>query len=726
MLTMEDYVYNLLNSTCLILHSPMPSLAQALKKYFGYDHFRPGQEEIINYALSHRDLLVIMPTGGGKSLCFQLPALLRQGVTIVVSPLIALMQDQVTSLQDNGIPATFLNSTLSFPEVTRRERDILTGRIKLVYLAPERLISDRGQEFLIKVHEQRSIDCFAIDEAHCISEWGHDFRPEYRRLQQLRSQFSSVSMMALTATATPRVQQDIIQQLNLRQPIVRRFSFNRPNLYYEVQPRQKRSYPQILRLIHSCSGSGIIYCLARKTTEELADDLLKDNISALPYHGGLSDAIRAENQEKFIRDDVQIIVATIAFGMGINKPDVRFVIHYDLPRNLESYYQESGRAGRDGEKAKCILLYSPQDEFKINYFIKQKENVNEQKIARQQLKKVLQYAETNDCRRIIQLSYFGEKFKGNCQNCDNCLNPPEKGDWTIEAMKFLSCVARTEERFGPKHIINVLRGSKSKKIYQYGHHLLSTYGIGTDHSSQEWQHLARCLVNQGLVNQTNDGYNVLKLNKQSWLILRNKKKVHIALHSELSNSHQTQESPRKLQTELLLHRLKKLRKKLADQENIAPYVILGDSTLKLMAQMQPQNMNRLRNLSGITEYKIQKYGAYFIQEILAFSHEQIMPSALPTRTQMKTLQLYQQGLSIAEIAKTRELTYGVIVEHLCELIELNQPVDINQLVQKEVQENIRQIIHQVGDESLKSIKEYSQNRYTYEQIKLVRAWYRRK
>ena len=389
----------------------MTFLQQALKKYFGYDSFRDGQEEIISQALSNKDLLVIMPTGGGKSLCFQLPALLKQGVTIVVSPLISLMQDQVTSLLDNGIRATFLNSTLDFNEVRRREDAILTGKVKLLYLAPERLVSDRFQDFLNTMARNVSIAGFAIDEAHCISEWGHDFRQEYRQLKQLRSRFPTLPLMALTATATPRVQQDIIRQLNLRNPMIRRFSFNRPNLYYEVQPRQQRTYPQILSLIRSFSGSGIIYCFTRKTTEKLAADLGKDGISALPYHGGLSDELRSQYQNKFIRDDVQVMVATIAFGMGINKPDVRFVIHHDLPRNIESYYQESGRAGRDGESAQCILLYSPNDEFKINYFIKQKENLAEQKIAREQLKKVLQYAETNYCRRIVQLSYFGEKFE---------------------------------------------------------------------------------------------------------------------------------------------------------------------------------------------------------------------------------------------------------------------------------------------------------------------------
>jgi ATP-dependent DNA helicase RecQ len=532
--------------------------------------------------------------------------------------------------------------------------------------------------------------------------------------------------MALTATATPRVQQDIIQQLALRQPIVRRFSFNRPNLYYEVQPRQQRTYPQILDLIRSFSGaSGIIYCLARKTTEKLAADLQKDNIAALPYHAGLTDRLRSQYQEQFIRDDVQVMVATVAFGMGINKPDVRFVIHHDLPRNLESYYQESGRAGRDGEAAHCILLYNPSDEFKINYFIKQKNNLQEQKIAREQLKQVLAYAQTSYCRRILQLSYFGETFPGNCGGCDNCLNPPETEDWTIEAQKFLSCVARTRERFGAKHLIEILRGSQSKKITQYGHHLLSTYGIGKDRSTEQWQHLARSLVEQQLVNQTNDGYNVFKLNKQSWLILRQKKKVEIAVFSQNNAPHYQEENPRKLRAELLLTRLKQLRKKLADQEGIAPYVVFGDSTLRLMAQMRPQTLTKLSRLSGVTEYKLNKYGDDFVQAIRAFTPEQIIPPALPTATQMKTLQLYQQGLTVAEIAQHRGFAISTITEHISELIELNQPIDINNLVEPTIQGEIINAIEQVGEQSLKRIKQHLQDMYTYEQIKLVRAWYRR-
>lgn len=700
----------------------MTLLQQSLKKYFGYDTFRQGQEEIITHALDNRDLLVIMPTGGGKSLCFQLPALLKQGITMVISPLISLMQDQVTALQDNRINATFLNSTLNFDEVRRREEDILNGKVKLLYLAPERLVSERFQLFLHNLTERISISLFAIDEAHCISEWGHDFRQEYRQLTQLRHHFPSIPIMALTATATPRVQQDIITQLKLKNPLIRRFSFNRPNLYYEVQPRQKRAYQQILQLVSTLDGSGIIYCFARKTTEDLAYRLRQDGITALPYHGGLSDEVRSHNQNCFIKDDVRIMVATVAFGMGINKPDVRFVIHHDLPRNMESYYQESGRGGRDGESAKCILLYNPSDEHKINYFIKQKESINEQKQAREQLKKVQEYAETNYCRRIVQLGYFGEKFDGNCHSCDNCLTPRKMVDWTIEAQKFLSCVARTGEKFGMKHIISVLRGSNNQKIKEYGHHLLSTYGIGKDHTTQEWQYLGRSLIFQGLVNQTNDGFNILKLNKESWQILKLKRNVEITLLNDKQDKYLGKYSPKQLEIEILLSRLKKLRKQLADQENIAPYVIFGDSTLRLMAELQPINLEILGKFSGVTEYKLQKYGNYFIKEIIEFNHEEKLAVPLPTFTQMKTLQLYQQGLTKEEIAEKRGLSVNTVIEHFCELIELNQPLDIDKFVSKEKQIIINQAIDTIGDRLLKPIKEYLGDNYSYDEIKLIRAW----
>ncbi|AFZ31742.1 ATP-dependent DNA helicase RecQ [Gloeocapsa sp. PCC 7428] len=598
----------------------LSSLESALKHYFGYDSFRPGQRCIVEQALQNRDLLVVMPTGGGKSLCFQLPALLKKGLTVVVSPLIALMQDQVEALQDNGIGATFINSSLSAYHVRTREQAILSGKVKLLYIAPERLLSEKFLPFLDLVHHQMGISAFAIDEAHCVSEWGHDFRPEYRQLQQLRHRFSGVPTIALTATATERVRQDIIQQLGLVEPSVHIASFNRQNLFYEVQPKQKQSYQQLLQLIRQQSGAGIIYCLSRRRVDEIAFKLKNDGIAALPYHAGLSDRDRTANQTSFIRDDVQVMVATIAFGMGINKPDVRFVIHYDLPRNLESYYQESGRAGRDGEPARCTLFLNYGDIKTIEYLIAQKPDPQEQRIAKQQLRQVIDYAEGTDCRRTIQLSYFGERFSGKCDNCDNCCHPKPMQDWTIEAMKFLSCVARCKERFGMTYIIDVLRGAKNQKILQNGHQNLSTYGIGKDRSIDDWRMLGRSLLHQGLLAQTTDGYSVLKLNALSWEVMRRQRSVLIAV-SATPTRISDEDTPAAAEVELLFQRLRKLRKQLADEQGVPPYVIFADSTLRLMATQQPKSLAAFSQLSGVGSHKLARYGAQFLAEIQAYCEE---------------------------------------------------------------------------------------------------------
>lgn len=701
------------------------SLEEALKYFFGYDTFRPGQRQIVEEALQNRDLLVIMPTGGGKSLCFQLPALLKPGLTVVVSPLISLMQDQVDALQDNGIGATFLNSSLSLAEVRSREQAILKGKIKLLYVAPERLLAGKFLLFLDTVRSQIGVSAFAIDEAHCVSAWGHDFRPEYRQMRQLRHRYPDIPMLALTATATGRVQQDIIQQLSLQQPGIHIASFNRPNLYYEVKPKERQSYNQLLKQIYSHQGSGIIYCLSRRQVDEIAFRLQNDGISALPYHAGMSDQARASNQTRFIRDDVKIMVATIAFGMGINKPDVRFVIHYDLPRNLESYYQESGRAGRDGEVAHCTLFFSTSDIPRIDYIIDQKPDPKEQRVARQQLRQVIDYAEGTDCRRTIVLRYFGERFSGNCGNCDNCRNPKPVEDWTIEAQKFLSCVARCREKFGTTHIIDVLRGSRKKKVEQYGHHLLSTYGIGKDKTADAWKMLARSLLHQGLMDESTDGYRILKLNKRSWEVLRKQRQVQIAVTPTSTAKDLVDTNSRKAEAELLFERLYRLRKQIADIQSVPPYVIFADSSLKLMARSKPQTLEEFVHISGVTNYKVSQYGERFVLEIRAFCQEQTLPVPLPSETQIKTLQLYQQDLSVEEIAEIRGFTPRTIINHLSELIEMKQPVDLNRLVSPEQQKPIIKAIQTVGAESLRTIREYLGESVDYSEIQLVRAWWRR-
>jgi len=477
--------------------------------------------------------------------------------------------------------------------------------------------------------------------------------------------------------------------------------------------------------VRSFSGSGIIYCLSRRRVDDIAFRLSQDNIAALPYHAGIEDKTRSQNQTRFIRDDVQIIVATVAFGMGINKPDVRFVIHYDLPQNLERYYQESGRAGRDGEPAYCTLFYGGSDLGTINYLIDQKQDQNEQRIARQQLTQMLDYVEGTECRRTIQLSYFGEKFAGNCDNCDNCRNPKPIEDWTIEAQKFLSCVARCRERFGMTHIINVLRGSSNKKIAQNGHHLLSTYNIGKDRSVAEWKLLARSLLHQGLMAETNDGYRVLKLNKRSWEILRSQRSVQIAVPQQ-DKAADLALSSRSLEVELLTERLRRLRKQIADVQAVAPYVIFADSTLKVMAHNKPQSLEEFQQISGVTEYKLQQYGERFVSEIRAFCWQQTTPVMTPSSTQLITLQLYQQGLDVDAIATERGLKSRTIINHLSELLEMNQPIDLDCLVKPEHQQPIIQALEKIGDRSLTNLKEHLAHKYSYGEIQLVRGYWRRK
>src|SRR6266511_1117965 len=474
-------------------------LALPLKRHFGHDQFRPLQQEIIRDALDGHDVFVLMPTGGGKSLCFQLPALMREGLTIVVSPLISLMKDQVDALQTSGIAATYLNSTLDRHEATARWRGLHQGEYRMLYVAPERLMLDTFLERAVNWN----IAQFAIDEAHCISEWGHDFRPEYRELKKLRTHFRDVPVMALTATATERVRGDIVKQLKLREPHCYVASFNRPNLTYRIV-QKTAPYEQLLEFIRSRpDDSGIIYCASRKSTESLSRNLSEDGVSAKPYQAGLTSSERTKNQEAFLRDDVRVVTATIAFGMGINKPNVRFVLHYDLPKNLESYYQETGRAGRDGLPSECVLLFSASDVAKQLHFIDEKSE-SEARIAREQLRQMVHYAETRECRRATLLRYFGEQFsQPSCDGCDNCLQPRETFDGTIPAQKFLSCVHRIHRKsgfgFGVNHVVEVLTGADTQAIRQRHHNELSTYGIGRDLKRDAWQAIGRELLRLGLI-----------------------------------------------------------------------------------------------------------------------------------------------------------------------------------------------------------------------------------
>ena len=725
------------------IHTP----EQALKFYFGYDSFRPGQREIVEAAIANQDLLVIMPTGGGKSLCYQLPALLKPGVTIVVSPLIALMQDQVQSLHDNGVGATFLNSTLRGNEAREREAAVLAGKTKLLYVAPERLTGEAFLAFLDRVQATVGIATFAIDEAHCVSEWGHDFRPEYRQLRRVRQRYADVPVMALTATATQRVQEDILAQLALDQPFVHIASFNRPNLYYDVRPKQRTVYDELLQLMRQTPGSGIVYCLSRKKVDELTFRLNQDGVETLSYHAGLGDVERSENQTRFIRDDVRVMVATVAFGMGINKPDVRFVVHYDLPRNLESYYQESGRAGRDGEAASCTLFFGYGDLRTVDYLIAQKINPvtgealeDEQRIARQQLRQVVDYAEGTDCRRKIQLAYFGESFPGNCGNCDNCLHPQPLQDWTIEAQKFLSCVYRCDQRFGINHIIDVLRGSRNQKVLQNGHETVSTYGIGKDRSVDEWRLLGRSLLHQGLLDETTDGYSVLKLNAQSREVLSKKRMVAIALPAQQTKAAEIPARPA-LEVERLMKQLRELRKTIANEQSVAPYIIFSDTSLRQMAERQPQTLDEFSRVSGVGSFKLEQYGDRFVAAIRQFCEAHDIPlrgAATPerpprtpapaarsvSRTHFYTLELHQQGCPPADIAEQRGYTLNTVYDHLEKLLFAGQAVELDALVPPERQVSIEAAIEAVGSASLRAIFDHLEEAFDYEEIRLVRARWR--
>ena len=580
--------------------------------------------------LAGRDVIALMPTGGGKSLCFQLPALLQPGVSLVVSPLIALMHDQVRLLEDNGIAATFINSSLRREEVQLRIAAMLRGKFKLVYLAPERLLMS---DFLTGPLEQLAttpgISAFVIDEAHCVSEWGHDFRPEYRQLSTLRRRHPCVPILAFTATATPRVRSDMIAQLALRDPAVHLSSFNRPNLFYDVRQKDAGTYAELLRRVRA-GGSGIVYCLSRKRVGEICEKLTSDGIAARPYHAGLEAAERRANQDAFIRDDVQVVVATIAFGMGINKPDVRWVVHYDLPRSLEGYYQESGRAGRDGDPARCTLFYGPADIRTADFLIQQKVDPNngepledEQRIARQQLRQVLSYAESTECRRAIQLRYFDEDYAPPCGACDNCCEPRKLEDRTLEAKQLLSCVVRLaqrRERFGAAHVIEILRGSRSERVLSRNHDELSVYGIGKHRPLDDWRALTRTLLHQGLLAETQDGYPVLVLNAESWRVLKGERSVQVARAARSAASARPDRASATGtllggEDKVLFDVLRTLRKQLADEQGLPPYVIFHDATLREMAQQRPATLHEFAHIRGIGEAKLARYGARFIEAI---------------------------------------------------------------------------------------------------------------
>ena len=604
-----------------------PDLTGLLKRYFGYETFRPLQEETMREALAGKDTFVLMPTGGGKSLCYQLPALAKGGLTVVVSPLIALMKDQVDALEEAGVAATYLNSTLSAAEARERLAKLFQGSYRLLYVAPERLMLP---EMLDRLTEWQP-GLIAIDEAHCISEWGHDFRPEYRQIAAMRSRFPDTPVMALTATATDRVREDIVSQLQLREP--KRFvaSFNRGNLTYRVIARSQ-PLNQILEVSKRHDGeSGIIYCASRNGTERLAKRLSEQGLRCAAYHAGLDTETRSKNQEAFIRDEIQIVCATIAFGMGIDKPDVRFVIHHDLPKNIEGYYQETGRAGRDGLPAECVLLFNASDLAKQFGFIEEKTDEQEQRVARDLLQQMVHYAETRDCRRRTLLAYFSESFnEANCGGCDNCLDPKETFDGSVAAQKFLACLYRIRERsgfgFGLNHVVEVLTGANTAAIRKWGHDQVSTYGIGDEFDRDEWKVIGRELMRLGLAQLTSGRMSVVELSQagRDWLGAKNSLELtrpEVARPKSGTAQSRSERAGEIQCDEMLFQQLRELRMELATERGLPAYMIFGDVALREMARDCPTTPETFSLISGVGEKKQAEYGRQFISEITAYLAE---------------------------------------------------------------------------------------------------------
>lgn len=595
-----------------------------LKQWFGFENFRAGQEAVVRDALMGRDVLAVMPTGAGKSLCYQLPALLMPGVTLVVSPLIALMQDQVRQLANAGIASSFINSSISASELHERLRGAYRGDYRLLYLAPERLLmASFLDEALPRLREGAGVAALVVDEAHCVSEWGHDFRPEYRQLQRVRERLPNVPCLAFTATATERVRADIVRQLDLRHAAVHLSSFNRPNLYYAVRTKTADSYDEVVGELRG-AGSSIVYCLSRKRVDELAVRFAADGLRVVPYHAGLASEQRAINQDRFVRDDVDVIVATVAFGMGINKPDVRRVIHYDLPKTIEGYYQEAGRAGRDGEPARCLLYFGSQDIRTAEFLISNKLHPetgepleDEQTRARHQLRQLLDYVESAECRRLVQLRYFGESFTPPCGQCDNCIEPRDVEDWTHQARQLMSCIARLAQRgqrFGGGYVIDVLRGAQTERIRAAGHEALSTFGIGRGHSKEQWRALLRSLIHQGLVSEQGDPYPVLVLGEAALSVLRGERQVMMAIPPPSAARRRV--SPTVIDADApLFDALRQLRKRLADEAGVPPYVVFTDASLREMARLRPCSLDDFSLIQGVGQKKLERYGTLFVKTI---------------------------------------------------------------------------------------------------------------
>ena len=722
-----------------------------LKRYFGYDQFRPGQEEIISNALTGRHGLVVMPTGHGKSLCYQLPALAMGGVTLVISPLIALMKDQVDSLRANGIPAEFLNSTLDNATAAAVERKAQAGGVSLLYAAPERVSMSGFRRFLHTL----DLRLIAIDEAHCISEWGHDFRPDYRALAELRDLFPQTPIMALTATATERVQQDIVEQLRLND--CRRFvsGFDRPNLTYRVEPAAG-SWDALLGLLEERSGqSAIVYCFSRKDTEELAARLTGHGHPAVAYHAGLDADTRRLTQERFIDGEVPIVAATIAFGMGIDKPDIRLVIHYTLPKSIESYYQETGRAGRDGLPGDCVLFFNEGDRAKQEYFI-QAMNGDARAVAEMQLQQMVDYCRLTTCRRRYLLQYFGDTLDdSSCGGCDVCLAQRQTVDVTVVAQKVLSAVIRTGERFGIAHVGNVLLGKNLQRVRELEHDKLSVFGIVEDYDLKGLRRIADGLVERGLLDRADGQYPTISVTDAGREWLRGRQSLTLQLRVDESGSKRERRRERttagsgSLDYDAgLFEKLRALRRRLADEQGVPAFVIFSDATLRGLASEKPTYPQDMLHVSGVGPAKLERYGEEFLTEIREYLNSMLPASVdrLPpipgnagisrsttghnggnatvrslTNTHTLTLQLLQQGLTIVEIAVSRKLSQGTVMAHIERIINAGEAVDLTPLLPaQERRKRIEAALRAAGHDRLAPAKELLGDDYSYDEIRLVR------
>ena len=704
------------------------TILDLLNRLFGYDSFRPMQEEIVRHVLGKNHSLVLMPSGAGKSLCYQLPAMVFDGVTIVVSPLISLMKDQVDDLNAKGIPAAFINSSLPEDEYQTIYRDALRGHTKVLYIAPERLSLSSFRIFL----DALSISLIAVDEAHCISEWGHDFRPDYRKLNYIRRKFPDVPCIALTATATKRVQEDILDQLSI--PNAERFvaSLNRENLTYLVQPKRDPDAALIRLLSQHKEESAIVYCFSRKDTEDLAARLSQAGFPAQAYHAGLDPDERRLTQERFVRDDVPIIVATIAFGMGIDKPDVRLIVHYDLPKSLEGYYQETGRAGRDGLPSECVLFYSPADKERQARWIYQKDPA-EQDRARENLNRMVEYCEQPRCRRAFLLRYFGEEpGEENCRGCDICLGEWEEFDATIIAQKILSAVIHTREHFGIAHVADVLRGSRSKKVIGAGHESLSVYGIARDFSKDDIRNIARQLIDKRLLSKADGQYPTLAVTTRGREFRRSGSALRLMRKNEPADAEEGLRKPPIDYDRGLFKALRDLRRMLAEARNVPPYVVFGDASLQEMAYFVPMSKESFARITGVGEAKLEQHADIFLRYIRAYAKnhdlvEKRRPPTDPTRPQaapgssyMQTLDLFRQGLSPAEIAARRGLTVGTIVGHLERMAAHGEEIDVRPLIDQDRFHRIAREFERAETPSLSEVKNALGDDYSYEEIKLVR------